>query len=379
MAISTDQNPQDPESSCYIQQPAKVIVYRVNQRQLQQQIQPQKQHRHRKRRDQDDNSQSQLKNSFVRASKYINTLTIFKLILFVVVLVLAIHRILSTCMSSRRWLNAPITYMSRTCPKFLYEPMSKEKALDQNICITTLTDIQSPSVFQRFVRWRNFDRVLDITWDNKVRYANKYGYHMIDQSHLIDTSRPPAWSKIKAVLDLLANETLKCDWVMWTDADTLVMNSNIRITDFLPESEQYDLLVASDKGGGYNSGVFLFRNTAWSKQYLTDWWNKKDFVKIPGLSLSGDNAAMKDQLKNMDAVEFNGHVLSPPRCTFNSFAKFLSLHQSLDVMDKLDEQDWFMDNEHYHKGDFIAHTPGVDNKAAALSVLLEEAKKYYTN
>jgi galactosyl transferase GMA12/MNN10 family len=159
---------------------------------------------------------------------------------------------------------------------------------------------------------------------------------------------------------------------MWTDADTVIMNSEIRIEDFLPADNTKDMLVASDKGGGYNSGVFFFRNTAWSKQILDDWWNMKDFVRPPGFSLSGDNAALKVLLANMK--DFDEHVLSPPRCTFNSFAKFLTLGQSLEIMDHLQEQEWYLDAEHYHKGDFIAHTPGVDNKAECLKLLLQETR-----
>ena len=220
------------------------------------------------------------------------------------------------------------------------------------------------------MRWRNFDGILDLTWQNKQDYANKHGYFLFDGSDHMDPSRPPAWSKIKAVKYLLDYE--HCDWVMWTDADTVIMNSEVRIDDFLPADSTKDMLVGSDKGGGYNSGVFLFRNTEWSKQFLDKWWSMTDFVRPPGLSLSGDNSAMKALLGNM--VDFDDHVLSPPRCTFNSFAKFLTLGQSLQIMDHLTEQEWYLDSEHYHKGDFIAHTPGVDNKAECLKLLLQEAR-----
>jgi galactosyl transferase GMA12/MNN10 family len=317
---------------------------------------------------------------------------------------LIVHRIISIIMTHRRWINAPITYMHRTCPSPSYEllfptrteqypsllteegedavsslsqlssPPPTAPPTDLKICITSLTDQKVPSRLQRIMRWRNFDGIMDLTLSNKELYCQKHGYHFFDGSDHYDPSRPPAWSKIRAVQALLDGSE-RCDWVLWMDADTVIMNSNARIENFLPADPTKDLLVASDKGGGYNSGVFFFRNSDWSKQFLDEWWNMKDFVRPPGFSLSGDNNAMKALLKTLeDRGSFHDHVLSPPRCTFNSFAKFLTLGQSIEIMDHLTEQDWYFDSEHYHKGDFIAHIAGVDNKAECLKLLLREAR-----
>ena len=335
--------------------------------------------------------------------------------------VLAVHRILSLYMNHRRWLNAPITYMQRQCPSPTYDVMriqpSQPVSLQQvsvahetttsetttttgaetmaaastkpagttttttpssiqeqlpSICLVTFTDSQSPSWIQRLVRWRNYAGILELTWPNKLRYAQKHGYQLFDHSSYLDISRPPAWSKIPAMQALLTPDS-QCDWVLWTDADTVIMNSDIRITDFLPDpSLGLDLVVASDEGGGYNSGVLLFRNTDWSRWFLQTWWNMRDYVRPPGFSLSGDNAAMKALLRDMP--DFDQHVAVPPRCTMNSFARFLTLRESKHVMETLEEQEWYMNERFYHKSDFIAHTPGYDNKAECIRLLLQEAE-----
>ena len=160
---------------------------------------------------------------------------------------------------------------------------------------------------------------------------------------------------------------------MWTDADTVIMNSEKRIEDFLPlESSGIDLLVGSDNGGGYNSGVFLVRDSQWGRDFMDQWWDMTDYIRPSGFSLSGDNYAMKALLRDMP--DFDKHVLSPARCTFNSFAKFLTLTESSDVMNNLEGQEWYLNENFYHKGDFIAHTPGYDNKADCLRMLLQEAR-----
>lgn len=320
-----------------------------------------------------------IKNSFIRKRKPSRVFTfiatraespvgcIAACVVAFVVAVLVIHRILSICMIRRKWVNAPITYMTRQCPSVGYETLSTDS--DATICITTLTDHKSRGVLQRAFRWRNFDGILDLTWDNKRSYAERHGYTLFDSSHLIDPSRPPAWTKVKAVQHLLFEQTdFQCDWVVWMDADTVIMNAGVRFEDFIPANTTHDLIVGSDKGGGVNSGVFLFRKSEWSRNFLTQWWNMTSYIHPPGLSKSGDNAAMKALLVNPDS-----HTIIPPRCTLNSFAQFLTARQSQSIMDRLDHQEWFMSDEFYHKSDFIAHVPGLDNKAEGLKLLLDAA------
>jgi hypothetical protein len=150
-------------------------------------------------------------------------------------------------------------------------------------------------------------------------------------------------------------------WPCWIG---VVMNSDIRIESFLPADKKHDFLVGSDWNGGHNAGVLLIRNTPWSKQFLEDWWNMNNYVLPPGLSKSGDNNALNAFLKQMP--DFDHHVLVPPRCTLNSFAVFVWPHQKI--------SDFYMSENHYHKGDFIAHAAGCDNKAGAVRLLLQEAK-----
>jgi galactosyl transferase GMA12/MNN10 family len=378
-----------------------------------------------------------------------------------VLLILSGHRLLSLYMTHRQWINAPITYLPRVCPRPPYatitdalkkttpntEPQQQRRLqatpagadparqsllllnvdaaksehapapaagtppqtfelppgldltninLKPRICVTTLTDSRSTSLIQRMLRWRNFDGILELTWQNKFAYAMKHGYTFYDGSADIDVSRPPAWSKIKAVQHLLRQTvtkqgseevTNKCDWVMWSDADTVIMNSDVRMEDFLPLDSNVDLLVGSDNGGGYNSGVWVVRNSEWGRNFMQSWWDMTDFVRPPGFSLSGDNNAMKALLARYEQQpaagspagsngrsEFDVHVAVPARCTFNSFARFLTLHESVSVLDDLESQPWYLSPNYYHKGDFIAHTPGYDNKAECLQLLLNEAK-----
>jgi galactosyl transferase GMA12/MNN10 family len=87
-------------------------------------------------------------------------------------------------------------------------------ASSHRICLTTLTDEAVGGWYQKLFRWRNYKNLLDITWDNKQQYVRIHGYRLFNESSTsLDTTRPPSWSKIKAVKRLLLQEN--CQWVFW--------------------------------------------------------------------------------------------------------------------------------------------------------------------
>jgi galactosyl transferase GMA12/MNN10 family len=155
------------------------------------------------------------------------------------------------------------------------------------ICIATLTDEKNKSFLNRILAWHNFDGIMQMTWDNKFQYARQHGYHLFDERAVVDSSRPPRWFKILAVRRLLLQED--CDWVFWMDVDICVMNSTIRLEDFLPPSKApHDLLLSIDTRGnraspdngardptlgpppgvGYNARAWIIRNTPWSLEFF---------------------------------------------------------------------------------------------------------------
>lgn len=301
-----------------------------------------------------------------RGERFSNRRTIVTVVCLLVVTILGGHRIASYRVNNAELVKPPINDIVRVCPQPVYAVLSSSTQAaaaasirKPKICITTLTDAAKADALQRLVRWRNFDSLLDMTWPNKDKYCRKHGYDLFNESMTLDTSRPPSWSKILAVRRLLTEE--KCEWVFWMDADTVIMNSNKRIEDFLPMPDSgIDLLLTEQKGPSWNAGAWLIRNTPWSLEFLDHWWNMKEFVQPKGLSVSGDNEALKAYLLSMDKAYFDAHIRVPPRCLFNSVAKFLTKEQvGLLTSDVLMQQDWYMSLERYHKGDFVAHVAGT--------------------
>jgi galactosyl transferase GMA12/MNN10 family len=295
------------------------------------------------------------------------------------------HRVVAYQQSNLELVKAPMNDITRECPLPAYPTLRLEQqqhaSVDgttiaaqkkPSICMTTLTDDAAADWWQRLIRWRNFGGLLQATWPNKMRYCEKHGYRLFDSSlTALDTSRPPSWSKIRAVQRLL--ETDECDWVFWLDADTVIMNSDKMVESFLPaEDSGIDLILTHQKGTSWNAGAWLIRKSDWSKQFLDTWWNMKSFVRQKGQAASGDNAALKAFLLSMDPNEYAQHIVTPPRCQFNSVAKFYTPEVAATLTPEFLEANskLYLNEEIYQKGDLIAHVAGTYAVAWALFIEL---------
>lgn len=309
-------------------------------------------------------------------------------VLLFVTTALSVHRIVSYQQRMLTLVKAPMNYIPRECPRPEYPTLLEglDRSSNSNnstyneqfgaaavptatkkkpsICMTTLTDTAKADLLQRLVRWRDFGNVLETTWPNKERYCEKHGYRLFDSSlTALDTSRPPSWSKIKAAQRLLREED--CDWVFWLDADTVIMNSEKPIEAFLPDADSgIDLVLTRQKGTSWNAGAWLIRKSDWSLSFLDTWWNMKSFVRKKGQASSGDNMALKFLLKDLmqnNPVEYAAHIVVPPRCQFNSVAKFYAPEFAASLTPDVLQQSpkLYMNVETYHKGDLIAHVAGT--------------------
>jgi len=130
---------------------------------------------------------------------------------------------------------------------------------------------------------------------------------------------------------------------------------------------------------------------------LRDWWNMKSWVRAKGLSLSGDNDAfghlVRQRLGIEDgdhwtaetvtaAAQVHPHIRMPSRCRLNSFGVFVTdpglavggggTKQPFDN-DKNKKPEWYLSDQFYHDGDFIAHASGIDQKGVGVEFLLKRA------
>ncbi len=122
--------------------------------------------------------------------------------------------------------------------------------------------------------------------ENHRRYCERHGYHFISEVP-VAADRPACWAKIPALLAALETHP----WVLWADSDTLVFAHDQRLEDMC--DPHYDLVVQSHeeffrfigmpiaaglKRMPINTGVFLMRASAWSRNFLQAAYAETQFV-----------------------------------------------------------------------------------------------------
>ena len=102
---------------------------------------------------------------------------------------------------------------------------------------------------------------------NKINYCVKHGYTFIDDETIWDKSKPIPWSKILLLLKYIE----QFDYLVWIDADILIMNMDIKIETFIDRYSDYDQISGSD-WKMQNTGVWIIKNSEFSKRFLTEVW-----------------------------------------------------------------------------------------------------------
>lgn len=103
---------------------------------------------------------------------------------------------------------------------------------------------------------------------NKKSYCKRHGYDFIEDESIWDKSKPIPWSKILLLLKYLE----QYDYIVWIDADILIMNMDIKIETFINRYPEYDQITGSD-WKMQNTGVWIIKNTMFSKLFLKEVWD----------------------------------------------------------------------------------------------------------
>ncbi|MFH1758974.1 MAG: putative nucleotide-diphospho-sugar transferase [Patescibacteria group bacterium] len=121
------------------------------------------------------------------------------------------------------------------------------------------------------------------------KYAQQYGYDVKVINEIV-SNRPPFWNKVLIAKKLLGENY---DFVFWMDADALFTRFDKNIADEIePNKDLYITSINDDDGTTLLTGVFLIRNSQWSKDFLNQVWSMQNYSK----HLWHENAAFIDVL-----------------------------------------------------------------------------------
>mmetsp|Transcript_41503 Transcript_41503/g.163338 ORF Transcript_41503/g.163338 Transcript_41503/m.163338 type:complete len:170 (+) Transcript_41503:396-905(+) len=100
-------------------------------------------------------------------------------------------------------------------------------------------------------------------------------YSKLSKDFEIDSKRAPTFGKLKLLLHACVG---RADyWLLWTDADALIVNHTIplgRVVD-----DRYNLMFTED-WFMLNAGVFLMKCSSWTAMFLRDVYMDRSFDEV---------------------------------------------------------------------------------------------------
>jgi hypothetical protein len=113
----------------------------------------------------------------------------------------------------------------------------------------------------------------------KEEYCKRHGYALHSDEDIYVKERPIPWSKIKLIQRYM-NPVEHYDFIVWIDADTLIMNPNIKLENIIREHfrPEVDFLTTRDNGACINTGVWFIRNTEYARRIIQDVWDDVESI-----------------------------------------------------------------------------------------------------
>jgi len=186
-----------------------------------------------------------------------------------------------------------------------------------------------------------------------------YPLHVLRHGILDDV-----WSKPAYVLSLLLRELSKPEgerlqWLLWVDADTILLNPHIPIETFLPPSPEFDdvHLVISRDWNGLNNGVFPVRVCQWAVDLFSAIVAFRHYRPEENLVFR-DQSAM-----NMLLIErkFAMHTVAAPQRWFNAYQG---------------EHNETLSPFQVRRGDFLVHFAGVIERNERMGYWLDRVEQH---
>ena len=160
----------------------------------------------------------------------------------------------------------------------------------------------------------------DLALATFTAYAQKHHLNL-EVIKDFDCGRPAPWAKIPLIAAMLNKGY---DWVIWIDADALIIRADINILD--QTKSNHDLYLTCHRlsenflpGMAFsydvpNTGVMIFKNSDWSKQFLENIWEEESFIhhywweNAAVMKLLGYEFLLDTSLANRPNPEIMSHI-----------------------------------------------------------------------
>lgn len=202
---------------------------------------------------------------------------------------------------------------------------------------------------------------------NQRDFAKKQGYNYIEYfgnlAHDRRRPRAPYWSKIVALQDQLT-KTQENEWIAWTDASALFTNSNKNFDQVIElHGENKDIILTTDPQVPINNAVFLIKNTAWTRNWIQEIWDRVDLARGgEGNCWSWGHPFCHYEQQAMTelwekSAEVRSHTALIPNKEMNSFYRYSHFDPYRNIEQTYDGDPL---SSKWQPGDFICKVTGMD-------------------
>lgn len=214
-------------------------------------------------------------------------------------------------------------------------------------CSIVFGNLSPQSVFERALRTHEVH--------NKM---HGYPLHVLRQPLLDDVWTKPAFILSLILRELGKPEGERLQWILWVDADTIILNPYVPVESFLPpeDFDHVDLLYTND-WNGLNNGVFLIKVSRWSVELLSSILSFRYFKPDVPLTFR-DQSAMSIM---MSEPHFQKKTLFVPQRWFNGYQG---------------EHNYTLEAHQVRRGDLLVHFAGVGDRDNRMRFWLERAEDH---
>jgi len=108
----------------------------------------------------------------------------------------------------------------------------------------------------------------------------QYGLHLLSP---LDGSnyepRDQRWNRVKILSRILEEGAVEVSHAVWFDADLAFLDRSLDLRSIIAVHPNHDIIISAERHaetGVANTGCFIVRNSAWSRWFLTQWWDRYD-------------------------------------------------------------------------------------------------------
>ncbi|KAH8681685.1 hypothetical protein BX600DRAFT_491861 [Xylariales sp. PMI_506] len=149
-------------------------------------------------------------------------------------------------------------------------------------------------------------------------HNDRFGYlHYVLRRNLLTIPySKPAYMLFIILQELVKPPEERLEWLLWHDADLILMNSEVPLEKFLPPSkfDHIHLIVTNDIGG-LNAGVMFIRVNDWAVTFLSAALSYKSWD--PDFNPINEEQTVMDAISQRDP--WKNHVMHVPQRWFNAY------------------------------------------------------------